>query len=42
LIGTEGRETIKECKDNAAAQVEMAKLINEKTKKGYQEKTRSG
>jgi DNA ligase-1 len=38
-IGTDGRETLKECKDHAAAQAEMAKLIAEKTKKGYKEKT---
>jgi formylglycine-generating enzyme required for sulfatase activity len=38
-IGTEGRETVKECKDHAAAQAEMTRLIAEKTKKGYKEKT---
>jgi predicted DNA-binding WGR domain protein len=40
-IGTDGRETIKPCASSAAAQVEMTKLIAEKTKKGYQEKTRA-
>jgi predicted DNA-binding WGR domain protein len=41
-IGTDGRETIWECKDATAAQTEMAKLIAEHTKKGYVEKSEQG
>jgi DNA ligase-1 len=39
-IGTDGRETVKGCDSPAEAQAMMAKLIAEKTKKGYKEKTR--
>ena len=36
-VGTEGRRTVKEFEDNVAAEKEAAKLIAEKTKKGYKE-----
>ena len=39
-VGTEGRQTVKEFADNAAAEKEAAKLIAEKTKKGYKELTK--
>jgi predicted DNA-binding WGR domain protein len=41
-IGSEGRNTITSFPDAAAAQAGMAKLIGEKTKKGYKEKTSQG
>jgi len=38
-IGTDGQTKTKTFKDESAAQAEMAKLIKEKTGKGYQEKS---
>jgi predicted DNA-binding WGR domain protein len=38
-IGTNGQTTVKTFDDSAAADAHAAKLIGEKTKKGYVEKT---
>ena len=38
-IGTNGQTTVKSFADNTAADAHAAKLVAEKTKKGYAEKT---